>query len=74
MNNIQINAKKDFFQRISSTSSINAVAELIWNSLDAGANKIEVIFDDNGKKVLYYQNAFATAKNYLSEANGCCLQ
>lgn len=48
MNNIQINAKQDFLQRISSTSSINAVAELIWNSLDAGANKIDVIFDDNG--------------------------
>ena len=48
MNNILINAKQDFLQRVSSTTSINAVAELIWNSLDAGANKIDVIFDDNG--------------------------
>lgn len=48
MNNIPINAKQDFLQRVSSTTSINAVAELIWNSLDAGANKIDVIFDDNG--------------------------
>lgn len=35
-NLIPIAPKKDFLERLSSTSSINAVAELIWNGLDAG--------------------------------------
>lgn len=41
-NLIPIAPKKDFLERLSSTSSINAVAELIWNGFDAGSDEVRV--------------------------------
>ncbi|MDF7824689.1 ATP-binding protein [Pontiellaceae bacterium B12227] len=39
---IVIEAKEDFLERLSSASSINAMAELIWNGVDAGSNIVDV--------------------------------
>lgn len=46
-NLIPIAPKKDFLERLSSTSSINAVAELIWNGLDAGSDEVRVSLSVN---------------------------
>jgi len=46
-NHIAISAKKDFLERLATTSSLNALAELIWNGLDAGANKVIVEYTTN---------------------------
>ena len=43
-NRIAIEAKEDFLEQLSSSTSIKALAELIWNGLDAGANKVDVNF------------------------------
>jgi hypothetical protein len=48
MNRIAIEAKRDFLERLSSTSPIKAVAELIWNGLDAGAEEVVVHLETNG--------------------------
>ena len=47
MNKIAIEAKKDFLERLSSAAPLKAVSELIWNGLDAGANQVEVKFEEN---------------------------
>jgi len=48
MKDIPINTTRDHLTRIATaTNAINAVAELIWNGLDAGANNISAIFDTN---------------------------
>ena len=48
MKNIPISTTHDHLSRVASgISPINAVSELIWNSLDAGANNITVVFDTN---------------------------
>ena len=39
---IFISPRQDFLERISNATSINAVSELIWNGLDAGADLIRV--------------------------------
>jgi len=41
-NRIAISPKRDFLERLSSTSSIKALAEVIWNGLDAGSDDIQV--------------------------------
>jgi hypothetical protein len=48
VNHISIEAKEDFLERLSSASAITALAELIWNGLDAGSNEIDVRFVKNG--------------------------
>ena len=47
-NNISVEVKEDFLERLSSTSSMQALAELVWNGLDAGSNKVEVRLVKNG--------------------------
>ena len=48
MKNIQISTTNDHLSRVASgTNAIKAVSELIWNSLDAGANNITAVFDTN---------------------------
>lgn len=47
MNKIAIAAKEDFLERLANTSPIKAVAELIWNGLDAGANSVSVRLETN---------------------------
>ncbi|MEO5367558.1 MAG: ATP-binding protein [Magnetococcus sp. WYHC-3] len=39
---IPISAKEDFLERLTSAAPINAIAELIWNGLDACSNQVEV--------------------------------
>lgn len=46
-NRIAIAPKKDFLERLSSTSSLNALAELIWNGLDACSDEIHVTLTMN---------------------------
>ena len=48
MTEIQISPKQDFLDRVGSTTPVRAVAELIWNGLDAGANNVDVNFHFNG--------------------------
>ena len=47
MKQIPIAPQQDFLERIGNASSINAVSELIWNSLDAGASTVQVYFQTN---------------------------
>lgn len=50
MNNpkrIQISPKKDFLERLSSTSPISALAEVIWNGLDSSSDEVRVEFTRN---------------------------
>jgi hypothetical protein len=42
MNKIAIEAKRDFLERLASAPPLKAVGELIWNGLDAGAEKVEI--------------------------------
>lgn len=48
MLNIPISPKQDFLDRVGSAAPIKAVAELIWNGLDACAKVVEVSFKFNG--------------------------
>lgn len=48
MKNIKLTAQKDHIQQQTSASPMQAVAELVWNGLDAGANRVEILFDQNG--------------------------
>jgi hypothetical protein len=47
MGKIQVTAKKDFIQSLTSARPIAALAELIWNGFDAKSNKVEVFLDIN---------------------------
>lgn len=47
MRNIQVTAKKDFIESLTSARPIAALAELIWNGFDAKSNKVEVFLDIN---------------------------
>jgi len=42
-----INVQEDFLERQSKAQPLQALSELIWNSLDADAHKIEIYFDRN---------------------------
>src|SRR5450830_1643739 len=44
---VQVTAKKDFLESITSSRPIAALAELIWNGFDAASNKVEVFLDIN---------------------------
>ncbi len=44
---INVTAQRDHFSKISKASPDKALAELIWNGLDADAEKVEVIFREN---------------------------
>ena len=48
MNRIAIQAKPDFLERLSSAAPIKAISELIWNGLDAGAERVSVRLETNG--------------------------
>lgn len=45
VHNYTINVKEDFLERQSKATPIQALSELIWNSLDADAYKVEIFFD-----------------------------
>lgn len=44
---IKVVAQRDTFLRIARARPLTAIAELIWNSLDADANNVTVYFDEN---------------------------
>jgi hypothetical protein len=44
---ISISPKKDFLERLSSTSPISALAEVIWNGLDSASDEVRVEFTRN---------------------------
>ncbi|HEY5706725.1 MAG TPA: ATP-binding protein [Terrimicrobiaceae bacterium] len=48
MNKIAIQAKRDFLERLANAPPLKAVSELIWNGLDAGADRIIVHLETNG--------------------------
>jgi hypothetical protein len=48
MTTLNLRAKQDFLEREAATRDpIRALAELVWNALDADATKIELIFERN---------------------------
>jgi len=47
MNKIHIEAKNDFLERIASAAPMKALAELVWNGLDAGSDQIDIQFTFN---------------------------
>lgn len=47
MAHVHVEAKRDFLESLTVATPLMAVAELIWNGFDAGANKVEVFLDRN---------------------------
>ena len=48
MNKINIEAKRDFLERLATAAPIKAVSELVWNGLDAGSDQVSVRLEMNG--------------------------
>jgi hypothetical protein len=48
LNRIEIEAKPDFLERLSTAPPIKALSELIWNGMDAGAEIVSVSLEQNG--------------------------
>jgi hypothetical protein len=44
---LDVEVQEDFLERLTSASPLQAVSELIWNSLDAEATRISVEVDNN---------------------------
>ena len=42
-----VEVKSDFLEKITRAKPVQALAELIWNSLDADARKVEVFVEEN---------------------------
>jgi hypothetical protein len=47
MKRVSVSVQNDYLERMSKTRPINAVAELVWNALDADADKIKVKLFEN---------------------------
>ena len=47
-----VEVQSDFLEKITRAKPVQALAEFIWNSLDADASKVEVFFEDNDLGVL----------------------
>jgi hypothetical protein len=47
MKRVTVSVQNDYLERMSKTRPINAVAELVWNSLDADADRIKVKLIEN---------------------------
>jgi len=47
MARVHVEAKRDFLESLATAKPLMAVAELIWNGFDAGADKVQVILDRN---------------------------
>lgn len=47
MKTITVSAQKDFLERLASVPTLKALAELIWNGLDAGSDRVHVAFELN---------------------------
>lgn len=47
MKTITVSAQKDFLERLASVPPIKALAELIWNGVDAGSDRVQVVLERN---------------------------
>lgn len=47
MKTITVSAQKDFLERLASVPPIKALSELIWNGLDAGSDRVQVMLELN---------------------------
>lgn len=47
MKTITVSAQKDFLERLASVPPIKAVAELVWNGVDAGSDRVQVVLERN---------------------------
>lgn len=45
---VQLTIQNDLISKLGKTSFVDALIELIWNSMDADALNVKVIFEDNG--------------------------
>lgn len=45
---VQLTIQNDLISKLGKTSLVDALIELIWNSLDADALNVKVVFEDNG--------------------------
>lgn len=48
METVRVEAQRDFVENLCHTKPLTAIAELIWNGLDADARQVTVEFDQNG--------------------------
>ena len=63
MKQVHVSAKRDHLETLAATKQpLNAVAELIWNGLDADALNVSVNFDQNG---------ISGIENIVVEDDGC---
>lgn len=44
---IQVEVQVDHLDKVSKANALNAISELVWNAVDADANKVEVLVDAN---------------------------
>lgn len=42
-----VEVQSDFLEKITRSKPVQALAEFIWNSLDADASRVDVFFEDN---------------------------
>lgn len=42
---IQVEVQRDHLDKVSKANALNAISELVWNAVDADANKVEVLVD-----------------------------
>ena len=42
---IQVEVQGDHLDKVSKANALNAISELVWNAVDADANKVEVLVD-----------------------------
>ena len=49
---IKVEVQKDHLERLSNTSPKIALAELIWNALDADATKVEIVTEKDPKNTI----------------------
>ncbi len=71
--NITVTAKSDHFSKISKATPVNALSELIWNALDADAEKIEVFckeYDGHITEVVVKDNGTGIEYSRISDLFG----
>ena len=44
MQEYSIEAKNDFIEKVSQAKPVQAISEIVWNSLDADATKVNISF------------------------------
>jgi hypothetical protein len=65
MGTIQVTAKRDFIESLTSARPIAALAELIWNGFDAKSDKVQVFLDLN-EMMAYNRFGFVILEKELS--------